>query len=231
MRLEHELRGRKKVKERYAQQEAKASEAICIHDQITAVEVAKATRITELNSLRERNVSLEGQVSDLESAVVSKDAEIASSHSQVSGLKVNCSGLHDKVMGYKLFKERVEEIHDEQMRVLSDHVTAIYSDLMGMVLHMDAEFYPRFLTTIVGRRWILSCGLRLVLAKCLASPEYLSAMGEAIGRAIDKGMQDGLTTGIEHGRVRRSITDVVAFNPFAEGDYVAVINALRDLFF
>nr|GFB60654.1 transposase (putative), gypsy type [Tanacetum cinerariifolium] len=95
---------------------------------------------------------------------------------------------------------------------------------MGMVLHMDAEFYPRFLTTIAGRRWILSCGLRLVLAKCLASPEYLSAMGEAIGRAIDKGMQDGLTTGIEHGRARRSITDVVA----VRGDATARRLSLTD---
>ncbi|GKB22182.1 hypothetical protein Tco_0856105 [Tanacetum coccineum] len=66
-----------------------------------------------------------------------------------------------------------------------------------------------------------------MLAKCLSSPEYLSVMGEAIGHAIDKGMQDGLAAGIEHGRAGRSITDVVAFNPFAENDYVTAINALK----
>nr|GEZ93413.1 hypothetical protein [Tanacetum cinerariifolium] len=81
------------------------------------------------------------------------------------------------------------------------------------------------------RRWILSRGLRLVLAKCLASPKYLSALGEAIGRAIEKGMQDGLTSGIEHGRAGRSIADVLAFNPSSEGDCIAAINALRDVNF
>nr|GEX61574.1 homeodomain-like protein [Tanacetum cinerariifolium] len=276
--------------------EAEAAEAIRLRDQIMAVEAAEANRITELHSLRERNVSLEGQIAALESAVVRKDAEIAYFQSQVAKLThdlsslqlscdelsakayslkfekdklVTCSGLRDEVMGYKFFKERVEEMHDEQMGVLSDRVAAIDSDLMDMVLHMDAGFYPHYLTTIARRRWILSrglrlvlakClaspkylsalgeaigraiekarrrwilsrGLRLVLAKCLASPKYLSALGEAIGRAIEKGMQDGLTSGIEHGRAGRSIADVLAFNPFSEGDCIAAINALRDVNF
>ncbi|GKG30169.1 hypothetical protein Tco_0420067, partial [Tanacetum coccineum] len=113
---------------------------------------------------------------------------------------------------FEFLKEQVEKMQDEQVGVLNERVAAIDSDLVEMVLHMDAEFYPRYLTTIAGRRWILSRGPKLVLAKCLSSPEYLSAMGEAIGRAINKGMQDGLTTGIEHGRAGRSITDVAAFN-------------------
>nr|GFA38275.1 reverse transcriptase domain-containing protein [Tanacetum cinerariifolium] len=72
---------------------------------------------------------------------------------------------------------------------------------------------------------------RLLLAKCLTLPEYLSAMGEAIGHAIDTGMQDSLTAGIEHERSERSIADVNAFNTSAEGDYVAAINALRNVNF
>ncbi|GJS47512.1 hypothetical protein Tco_0597633 [Tanacetum coccineum] len=56
-------------------------------------------------------------------------------------------------------------------------------------------------------------------------------MGEAIGRSIDKGMQDGLAVGTEHGRAERSIEDVAAFNPSAEGDYVAAINALQGVSF
>ncbi|GJY55571.1 basic leucine zipper 4-like protein [Tanacetum coccineum] len=86
-------------------------------------------------------------------------------------------------------KKQVEKMQDEQVGVHIDRV-AIDSDLMEMALHMDAEFYPRYLTTIAGRRWLLNRRLKLVLSKCLSSPEHLSAMGEAIGRAIDKGMQD-----------------------------------------
>nr|GFC61902.1 hypothetical protein [Tanacetum cinerariifolium] len=68
-------------------------ESIHLHSQIAAVEAAEATKIKELNSLRERNVSLEGQVAALESAVVSKDAEIASSQSQVAKLTHDLSSL------------------------------------------------------------------------------------------------------------------------------------------
>ncbi|GKC47922.1 hypothetical protein Tco_1065644 [Tanacetum coccineum] len=89
---------------------------------------------------------------------------------------------------------------------------------------------PRYLTTIAERRWLLGRGLKLVLSKCLSSPKYLSAMGEAIGRAIDKGMQDGLA-GIEHGVVGRSITDVAAYNPSAESDYIVAVNALQSVSF
>ncbi|GJS15297.1 hypothetical protein Tco_0409769 [Tanacetum coccineum] len=56
-------------------------------------------------------------------------------------------------------------------------------------------------------------------------------MGEAIGRAIDKGMQDGLAAGIEHGVAGRNITDVAAYNPSAESDYVAAVNALQNVSF
>nr|GEX16106.1 hypothetical protein [Tanacetum cinerariifolium] len=262
MRLDQELRGRQKLEERYAHQEVEAAKVICLRDQIATIEAAKATRITKLNILKERNVSLEGQVATLEFAVVSKDAEIASSQPQiaklthdlsglqlscdvlsvkasplefekdklVSGLEVTCSGLREEVMRYKLFKEWVEEMQDEKIKD-SDRVAAIDSDLMEMVLHMDAKFYPCYLTTIAGRKWILSRGLRLMLANCLASPGYLFVVGEDKGRAIDKGMQDGLIAGIEHGRVGRGIADVVVFNPFVEGDYIAAINALRDVNF
>nr|GEU43224.1 transposase (putative), gypsy type [Tanacetum cinerariifolium] len=41
---------------------------------------------------------------------------------QVSEQETTGSGLRDKVIGYKLFKEWVEEVQDEQVRVLSDRV-------------------------------------------------------------------------------------------------------------
>nr|GEZ26775.1 hypothetical protein [Tanacetum cinerariifolium] len=54
--------------------------------------------------------------------------------------------------------------------------------------------------TIVGRMWILSRGLRLVVMKCLQSPKYLVTLRGAIGRAIDKG---------DAACQRLSITDVM----------------------
>ncbi|GJZ15514.1 hypothetical protein Tco_0551191 [Tanacetum coccineum] len=222
---------------------------------LEATDAPKSTELRDLMEKNfalegERNI-LSEKVATLEYVATSKEDELASLSSQVANLTADLSGLqlsrdelNSKVASleskrdcltsqksslesaFELFKEHVEKMQDEQVRVHSERVTAIDSDLMEMVLHMDAEFYPRYLTTIAGRRWILIHVLKLILAKCLSSPEYLSAMGEAIGRSIDKGMQDGLAAGIEHGRDRRSIEDVAAFNPSVKGDYVVAINAL-----
>ncbi|GKG08082.1 hypothetical protein Tco_0333914 [Tanacetum coccineum] len=69
-----------------------------------------------------------------------------------------------------------------------------------MALHLEEKFYPHLLTTIYGRRWLLTQGMELAIIKCLNSPEYLSAFGAAIGKAIEKGKQDRLSTGITHGK-------------------------------
>ncbi|GKA64020.1 hypothetical protein Tco_0763626 [Tanacetum coccineum] len=249
------------LKAQLSLKEAEAAEAIRLSGQVAMVEAVEAARASELNDLKERNAALERQVVALESAVVSKDVELASSNAQVAKVtqdlsslqlsydelsikaaslefkkdklvdQTTCSGLRDEVMGYKLFKEQVEAMQDEQVKALGDRVAAIDSDLMEMALHMDEEFYPRYLTTIVGRRWIFSCGLKLVIMKCLQSPEYLATLGGVIGRAIDTGMQDGLAAGIDHGKARRGLVNVVAYNSFAEADYVVAINALRAMDF
>ncbi|GJV16882.1 hypothetical protein Tco_1362205, partial [Tanacetum coccineum] len=204
---------------------------------VEATDAAKSTKLRDLIEKNfplegERNI-LSEKVATLESVTTSKEDELTSLSSQVANLTADLSGLqlsrdelNSKVASlesekdclasqvsaesaFELFKEQVEKMRDEQVRVLSERVAAIDSELMEVVLHMDAEFYPRYLTIIAGQRWILSRGLKLVLAKCLSSPEYLSAMGEAISRSINKGMQNGLAAGIEHGRAGRSIEDLL----------------------
>ncbi|GJV20921.1 hypothetical protein Tco_1369941 [Tanacetum coccineum] len=133
--------------------------------------------------------------------------------SQVSSLEATCIGLRD------------------QVKILSDKVAGLDAELMRMALHLDKEFYPRFLTTIAGRRWILSCGFKLVVMKCLQSPEYLVALGKAIGRAIEKGIQNGLEAGIDHGRSGRSLVNIAAYDPFAKANYVSAVHALHGLDF
>ncbi|GJV10736.1 hypothetical protein Tco_1352277 [Tanacetum coccineum] len=227
--------------------EAEVVKAIRLRGQIKNIEAAKAAQDGELNSLREQNTVLESASIAKDSKIAKLSQELSSLQlscddlnvqastlecekdklaNQVSVLEANCSGLHDEVLGYKLFKERIEEMQDAQIKALSDHVAGIDSDLLEMALHMDEEFYPRFLTTIAGRRWILSRGVKLTVVKCLHSPEYMAALGEAIGRAIDKGMQDGLVAGIEHGKAGRSPDAISVYNPSAEDNYVAAINAL-----
>ncbi|GKD90492.1 hypothetical protein Tco_1365999, partial [Tanacetum coccineum] len=157
---EHNLKERKKFERKCARQTDLLKEK--------DTEIAKAARVSELNSLKERTITLEaeksilkGQIAALESATLSYDElsiKVASLKSErdrlvdrVSSLEGTCSRLHD------------------QVKVLSDRVVELDSELMGMAIHLDEEFYPRFLTTIAIRRWVIGHGLRLAVMKCLQS--------------------------------------------------------------
>ncbi|GJX27405.1 hypothetical protein Tco_0233701 [Tanacetum coccineum] len=111
LRLEHELRGRKKFKGKCAMQadclkekdveisslkaqlclkEAEAAEAIRLRGQVATVEAAEAAQANELNVLKERNSALEeekgaleSKVAALESVDATKVAELASMTAQV----------------------------------------------------------------------------------------------------------------------------------------------------
>nr|GEV34190.1 hypothetical protein [Tanacetum cinerariifolium] len=233
MLLEHELRGSKKFKGKCAMQAnlLKKRDA-----EIATIEATEAARVSEVDGLKEWNAALEGQVVAPEFALSYDELSIKASSleskkdkltDRVSMLHTTCSELHDEVSGYKLFKEKIKAVQDEQVKMLSDRVAELDSDLMGMALHLDEEFYPYYLTTIAGRRWILGRGFKLTVMKCLQSPKYLAALGGAIGRSINEGMQDGLATGIDHGKGRRGLIDVASYNPSAKANYIFVVNALR----
>ncbi|GKA50635.1 hypothetical protein Tco_0743708 [Tanacetum coccineum] len=209
LRLEHDLRGRKKFKDKCVMQAGwlKERDAEIANLKIATIEAAEAAQASELEGLKERNAALEGQVTALKSAAVTKDSEFASSNTciakltqdlsnlqlscdelsikasslefekdtlvdQVSKLEGTCSELRDEVSGYKLFKEQIEALQDVQVKVLSDRVAKLDANLMGMALHLDEDFYPRYLTTIAG--WL----------------------------------KVGLAVGIDHGNARRDLTDV-----------------------
>ncbi|GKB99837.1 hypothetical protein Tco_0985974 [Tanacetum coccineum] len=216
--------------------EAEAAEAIHLYSQVSVAEAAKVARVSELNSLKERNV--EGQVAALESAAIIKDTELASFNAQitkltqdlsnfklscdelsikaasfeserdglvdqVSLLEGTCFRLRDQVSGYEFFKEQYKAVQDAQVKILSDRVAELDSELMGMAVHLDKEFYPRFLTTIAGRRWIINRGFRLT----------------------------GLVAGIDHGKAGRGLAEVAAYDPSVEETYVSAVLAFRDLDF
>nr|GEW34432.1 hypothetical protein [Tanacetum cinerariifolium] len=103
------------------------------------------------------------------------------------------------------------------------------TDLVEMALHLEKRFYPHLLTIIFGRQWLLTYGLKHAIAKCLNSTEYISTLRAVIGKAIEKGMQDGLSVEITHGAKGRVLTDVAAYNPSAEADYLSALQRLTKL--
>nr|GEY91550.1 hypothetical protein [Tanacetum cinerariifolium] len=71
----------------------------------------------------------------------------------------------------------------------------------------------------------LSCDeLNSKVASLESKRNYLAA--QANGFAVNKGIKDGLKAGIDHGKVRRDLSMVKAYDPSAEEKYVDAINAL-----
>ncbi|GKD36569.1 hypothetical protein Tco_1252078 [Tanacetum coccineum] len=197
----------------------------------------------------ERDVMSE-KIATLESANVAKETELESLSSQVAKLTSDLSGfqlsrdeLNSKVVSleserdclityvsaesaFELFRERIEALQDEQAKALRDRIAELDAQLLKMAIHLDEEFYPRFLTAISGWRWLLSHGLKLDILKCLQSSEYLQDLGQAIGCVVNKDIQDGLKAGVDHGKARRDLSVVEAYDPSIEGKYVDAVNAL-----
>nr|GEV18591.1 transposase (putative), gypsy type [Tanacetum cinerariifolium] len=132
-------------------------------------------------------------------------------------------GIHKEDRGgFKSFgklKGQIEEFQDVQMNIVNDKVAKLDADLLEMALHQEKKFYPHLLTTISGRRWLLTHGLKLAVIKCLNSHEYLSPLEAAIIRSIEKGMQDGLSADIDRGKACRKLADVIAYNLSVEANY------------
>ncbi|GJT71109.1 hypothetical protein Tco_1030395 [Tanacetum coccineum] len=169
--------------------EAEAAEAIRLRGQLSVVEAADAAKGNELKGLKEKNLALEEEknvlsekVTTLESVIVAKENELASFSAQVAKLTFDLFGFQ---LSRDELSSKMASLESERDS-LADQLLELDAQLLEMAAHLEKEFYPRFLTTISGRWWILTYGLKLVLLKCLHSFEYLCVLGETIGCAINK---------------------------------------------
>nr|GEV11560.1 hypothetical protein [Tanacetum cinerariifolium] len=229
-----------------------AAEAIRLCAEAFKFEAVKKSLQYEVKALKERNTTLEKEnndldvkVTDLAALVVVREREVADldalvtfvkSHNdnlvdQVHELDISSFALQEKVWVYENCMDQLEKFQDEWMKTVSDRLEKMDTDFVEMTLHLEEKFYPHLLTTISGRRWLLTHGMELIVTKCLNSPEYLFALETAISKAIEKGMQDGLAAGITHGKEGRVLTDVVTHNPSAEVDYVSALQQLQSVTF
>ncbi|GJU74729.1 hypothetical protein Tco_1266134 [Tanacetum coccineum] len=212
-------------------------------------ELLKRSLRDEVNALKERNTILEKErnaldvkATGLEALAMDRDRELTNLNiqltsvksqndnlvDQVHELKISSTGLQEKLYSYENLTERLKEFLDAQLKIVNDKFDKLYADFVEIALHLEEKFYSYILTTISGRRWLLTHDMELAIAKCLNLPEYLSALGAAIGKAIEKGMQDELSAGITRGKEGRTLTDVAAHNPSAEDARIeAVMNVLR----
>ncbi|GJZ01148.1 hypothetical protein Tco_0519109 [Tanacetum coccineum] len=240
------------IKAQLLLREAEAAEAIRLRAEASNFEIVEKSLRDEVNALKERSTILEKErnaldvkVTDLEASVVGKESELTDLNAQltfaksqndnlvdrVHELEVSSAGLQEKVTVYENCTEQLEKFQDDQMKVINDKFDKLHADFVDMALQLEEKLYPHLLTTISGRRWLLTQGMELAITKCLNSPEYLSALGAAIGKVIKKGMQDGLSAGITHGKEGRVLTDVAAHNLSTKVDYFAALQRLQNVNF
>ncbi|GJY48464.1 hypothetical protein Tco_0438420 [Tanacetum coccineum] len=173
---------------------------------VKEAEATEAIRLcAEVQTLADRNIVLEREngeldikVEDLAATVKVREQEVADLDAMVTFVKFHNDNLTDQV--HKL---------EASSAVLQDKLV---KDLVELALHLEERFYPHLLTTISGRRWLLT-------------------HGAAIGKAVEKGMQEGLSAGITHGAASRVLTDVAAYNPSAEADYLSALQRLQSVNF
>nr|GEW68588.1 transposase (putative), gypsy type [Tanacetum cinerariifolium] len=187
--------------------EAEAAKAIRLRAKASNFETVDKSIRDETNALRERNVILEKErnaldvkVTELETSVVSKERELTDLNAlvtsvksqndklaeQIHELEISSCGLKEKVTVYENCMEQLEKFQDDRMKVVNDKFDKLYTDFVDMALHLEEKFYPHLLTTIFGRRWLLTQGMELAIIKCLNSLEYLSSLEATIGKAIVK---------------------------------------------
>ncbi|GJV37180.1 hypothetical protein Tco_1409657 [Tanacetum coccineum] len=180
---------------------------------VKEAEAAKAVHLrAEVQALANRNTVLKGEkseldvkVADLEATVKVREQEVADLDDVVTSVKVQNDNLSDQVHTLEVSSAGFQE-----------KVTA-YENFIGQLEKRDFT--------------LLTHGLELAISKCLNSTEYLSSLGAAIGKAVEKGMQEGLSVGITHGAAGRVLTDVVAYNPSAEADYLFALQRLQSVNF
>nr|GEW59237.1 hypothetical protein [Tanacetum cinerariifolium] len=200
--------------------EAEVAEAIRLRANVFNFKSDEQSLRGEVGFLRDQNTALEREknelnvkVTDLSASVKVREQEVADLDAQVTDvklqndnlvgqvheLKISSTGLQEKVTAYEGFVSQLEKFQDEKLEEVNEKFDKLCTDFVEMAMHLEEKFYPHLLTTISGRRWLLTYGMELAVAKCLKSTKYLSALGAAISKAVEKGMQEGLSAGITHG--------------------------------
>ncbi|GKD04151.1 hypothetical protein Tco_1179125 [Tanacetum coccineum] len=197
-----------------------------------SVEVAQLH--ARVSSLEATEGSLRGEdreLSDLGASSSSLRSQNQSLSNQVHELETSSTDLRERLEMYEGSLKQLEEFQDNLMRPLETRLAEINADFTKCCMRFQESFHPHLLNVVAGRRWLLTHGIQLLMAKCLNSTEYMEALGHAFGRAIEKGMQDDLAAGIKQGHAGRCLTDLEAYIPSAEVDFNSVVRELRDLDF
>ncbi|GJS09474.1 hypothetical protein Tco_0366270 [Tanacetum coccineum] len=232
-----------RLKSLLEEKETESAEVLRLRDQVSVLAADKSLLSAEVSALKnvvsqkDTDISLlDSRASYLKSALDDSQAACGEARSLISSLSSERDGLASEVStlhsAFSDFKEKMEAQQEEQAQELYNRVAELEAHVMDVSGRLEGEFYPAYLTTLAGRRWLLTYGMELAMVKCLKSPEYQGILGHALGRAVDYGMQEGLAAGYEHGIAGTPLSAVVAYNPeTAKNNYLDAVRALEEVDF
>nr|GFC51789.1 hypothetical protein [Tanacetum cinerariifolium] len=122
-------------------------------------------------------VNKERELTDLNALITSVKSQNDVLVDRVHELEVSSFRLQEKATVYENCMGQLEKFQDDRMKVVDDKFDKLYTNFVEMTLHLEEKFYPHLLTTVSGRRWLLTYGMELAIVKCMNSPEYLYALG------------------------------------------------------
>ncbi|GKF43315.1 hypothetical protein Tco_0129867, partial [Tanacetum coccineum] len=95
---------------------------------------------------------------------------------QVHELETSSAGLREKLEMYEGSMKQLEEFQDNLMKPLKARLAEIDVDFTRCCMHFQENFHPHLLNAIAGRRWLLTHGMKLLMAKCLNSTKYMEVV-------------------------------------------------------
>ncbi|GKA76706.1 hypothetical protein Tco_0783167 [Tanacetum coccineum] len=232
-----------KLKSQLAEKEVEAAEVIRLRDQVSSLFGEKSALTAEVSALKVTVTQKDHDISLLDSratciASTLDDAKVACAEAgnKITSLASERDRLTSEVSSLRAsfqdFKERMETQQEEQAQELYNRVAELEEHVIDVSVRLEGEFYPTYLATLAGRRWLLTYGIQLVLLKCLKSPEYQGTLGHALDWAVDFGMHEGLKAGYEHGTAGINLFAVDAYNPeVARASCINAVKALEDVDF
>ncbi|GJT39474.1 hypothetical protein Tco_0939339 [Tanacetum coccineum] len=191
---------------------------------VSSLETTKGSLRGEVASAKEHNGLLEQECGSLKLKVRSLQSIIAEKDRELFDLGASSSSL------WSQNQSLVHELETSSTD-LRENLEMYEGSMKRCCMRFQESFHPHLLNVVAGRRWLLTHEMKLLMAKCLNSTEYMQALRNAFGRAIEKGMQEGLAARIEHGQAGRCLTDLEAYIPSAEDDFNSAVCDLRGLNF
>ncbi|GKD38879.1 hypothetical protein Tco_1259086 [Tanacetum coccineum] len=162
-RAEHELELKEKLRAKYAargrswrsfrQPHVISGEKSTLTAEVSALKVTIAQKDHDISLLDSHSTSLASGLENAKVACTKVGDKIISLTSERDRLISEVSSLH---AGFQDFKKKMEVQLEEQAQELCNRVAELEGHVMDVSGYLEGEFYPTYLTTLAGRRWLLA---------------------------------------------------------------------------